>query len=678
MDKKEIKKRIDRLKKLIEKHRDLYHTYDRSEISDAAFDTLKNELEELENKYPDLITPDSPTQKVGGRPLKKFGKIVHKNPMLSLNDAFSEEEMKKWEEKMENYLKDKVKGGFYAELKMDGLAVELIYKNGILEKGVTRGDGKIGEDITDNLKTIKDIPLKIEKDRKINKEELLVRGEVYMTKAEFERVNKEQEKNGWKTYANPRNVAAGSLRQLDPKITASRKLSFYAYGFGEDIGLENHKEEHEFLRKIGFPVEENDEEVKDLSEAIKFRNKWEKKREKLSYEVDGVVIRVNRNDIFERLGFVGKAPRGGIAYKFSPKEATTKVKNIRVQIGRTGILTPVADLKPVEVAGVIITHATLHNFDEIKRLGVKIGDTVVVSRAGDVIPKITNVLKELREGKEKEFKMPNVCPVDGSRVEKDGVYFKCSNKKCGARHREELQHFVARGAFDLRGLGPKIIDRFLDEGMIADAADIFLLKQGDIEILEGFGKKSADNIISEIAEKKEITLPRFLYALSIPQVGEETAHVIAEQLARKLKIEREKLKVNDILREMQKFSLEELQEIKDVGPKVAKDVYDWFQEKNNEELLKKLEKNGVEIKAEKKEINLKLEGKIFVLTGGLEKMSREEAKEKIRKLGGDVSESVSKKTDYVVIGKEAGSKKEKAKELGVKMIREEEFLEMLK
>ncbi|MDD4761529.1 MAG: NAD-dependent DNA ligase LigA [Candidatus Pacebacteria bacterium] len=678
MDKKEIKKRIDRLKKLIEKHRDLYHTYDRSEISDAAFDTLKNELEELENKYPDLITPDSPTQKVGGRPLKKFGKIVHKNPMLSLNDAFSEEEMKKWEEKMENYLKDKVKGGFYAELKMDGLAVELIYKNGILEKGVTRGDGKIGEDITDNLKTIKDIPLKIEKDRKINKEELLVRGEVYMTKAEFERVNKEQEKNGWKTYANPRNVAAGSLRQLDPKITASRKLSFYAYGFGEDIGLENHKEEHEFLRKIGFPVEENDEEVKDLSEAIKFRNKWEKKREKLSYEVDGVVIRVNRNDIFERLGFVGKAPRGGIAYKFSPKEATTKVKNIRVQIGRTGILTPVADLKPVEVAGVIITHATLHNFDEIKRLGVKIGDTVVVSRAGDVIPKITNVLKELREGKEKEFKMPNVCPVDGSKVEKDGVYFKCSNKKCGARHREELQHFVARGAFDLRGLGPKIIDRFLDEGMIADAADIFLLKQGDIEILEGFGKKSADNIISEIAEKKEITLPRFLYALSIPQVGEETAHVIAEQLARKLKIEREKLKVNDILREMQKFSLEELQEIKDVGPKVAKDVYDWFQEKNNEELLKKLEKNGVEIKAEKKEINLKLEGKIFVLTGGLEKMSREEAKEKIRKLGGDVSESVSKKTDYVVIGKEAGSKKEKAKELGVKMIREEEFLEMLK
>ncbi|MFA5173466.1 MAG: NAD-dependent DNA ligase LigA [Candidatus Paceibacterota bacterium] len=677
MDKKEARKRIGKLKKLIEKHRDLYHTYDRPEISDAAFDTLKNELEELENRYPDLITPDSPTQKVGGRPLKKFSKVVHKEPMLSLNDAFSEEEMREWEERMENYLKGKVKGGYYLELKMDGLAVELVYKNGILEKGVTRGDGKVGEDITENLKTIKDIPLEIKGGGKTIPEELQVRGEAYMTKAEFERINREQEKKGGKIYANPRNVAAGSLRRLDPKITASRKLSFYAYGLGEDIGLKSHKEEHEFLRKAGFPVEKNDKEAKDLPEAIKFRNKWEKEREKLPYEVDGVVIRTNGNDIFKRLGFVGKAPRGGIAYKFSPKEATTKIEDIRVQVGRTGILTPVADLKPVEVAGVVITHATLHNFDEIKRLGVKIGDTVVISRAGDVIPKIIKVLPELREGKEKEFKMPNVCPIDGAKVERDGVYFKCSNKKCGARHREELQHFVARGAFDLRGLGPKIIDRFLDEGMIADAADIFLLRQGDIEVLEGFGKKSAENIISEIAEKKETTLPRFLYALSIPQVGEETAHVIAEQLARKLKVEGGKLRVSDILRGAQSVSLNSWQEIKDVGPKVAEDVYNWFHEKNNEELLKKLEKNGVRIKEEKREKNLKLEGKVFVLTGSLEKMSREEAKEKIRRMGGDVSESVSKRTDYVVMGEEAGSKKEKAKELGVKIIGEKEFLEMI-
>lgn len=672
MNREEAKKRIVKLKKLIKKHRDLYHTYDRPEISDAAFDTLKNELEELEYQYPEFLTKDSPTQKVGGRILQKFKKTAHKKPMLSLNDAFSEKEVEEWKERMDNFLKEEIDGGYYLELKMDGLAVELIYKNGILEKGVTRGDGKVGEDITENLRTVRDIPEKIKEKDLMG--EILVRGEVYMTKKEFERVNREQKNKEERIYANPRNVAAGSLRQLDSKITASRKLSFYAYGLGDGRGFKTHKEEHEFLRKIGMPVEEHDQEVKNLKGIMEFRDRWEKEREKLLYEIDGIVARVNRNDIFERLGVAGKAPRGAIAYKFSPKEAATKVINIRVQVGRTGILTPVADLKPTEVAGVVITHATLHNYDEIRRLEVKIGDTVIVSRAGDVIPKIIRVLPELRDGKEKEFKMPEKCPVDGSKIEREGVYFKCSNLNCGARHREELQHFVSRGAFDLRGLGPKIIDRFLDEGMITDAADIFNLEEGDIAVLPGFGKKSAENIVKEAKEKRETTLPRFLYALSIPQVGEQTA----QDLAKEIFLEEKNLRPTEVFKKIEKISLFELQKIKDVGPKVAEDIYNWFHKKNNADFMEKLEKNGVRAKIEKKEGNLKLEGKIFVLTGKLSMMEREEAKEKIRNLGGEVSESVGKKTNFVVAGEEAGSKLEKAKKLGVKVIGEKEFLEMIR
>jgi len=674
MNKEEAKKRIKKLRNLIKKYRDLYHTYDRPEISDAVFDTLKNELEELERKFPEFMTKDSPTQTVGGRVLKKFEKVQHKNVMLSLNDAFSEEEVFEWEERLKNFLKKPFFSGYFCELKMDGLAVELIYKKGKLEMGVTRGDGKVGENITENLRTIKDIPFEL---KEKFPEEVVVRGEVYMIKKEFERINREQEEKGEKIYANPRNVAAGSLRQLNSEITASRKLSFYAYGLGEDINLGNHKREHQFLEKAGFLVEKNNMEVKDLKGVIDFRNKWEKEREKLPYEIDGIVARVNENDVFERLGMVGKAPRGAIAYKFSAKEATTVVKDIRVQVGRTGILTPVADLEPVEVAGVVITHATLHNDDEIKRLRVKIGDTVIVSRAGDVIPKIIKVLPELREGKEKEFKMPIVCPVDGSRVEKEGVYYRCQNKKCGARIRELLQHFVSRKAFDIRGLGIKVIDRFLDEGLIVDASDIFTLKEGDIEVLERFGKKSAENIIKEIKEKRKVKLSRFLYALGILHVGEETSLILSKIILKKIKNQKSKIKINEILKLFQSISLEKLQEINDIGPKVAESIVEWFKDKHNVDLIKKLEENGVEIEGDKLVLK-KLEGKTFVLTGTMENLAREEVKEMIRKLGGNISGSVSKKTDYVVAGEEPGSKYEKAKELGVKIIGEKEFLKMIR
>ncbi|MEK7076607.1 MAG: NAD-dependent DNA ligase LigA, partial [Patescibacteria group bacterium] len=418
----------------------------------------------------------------------------------------------------------------------DGLAVELVYENGIFVRGSTRGDGLVGEDITQNLKTIEAIPLKFKVQSSKFKvpKRLVVRGEVFLTKKEFERINRGQKKEGEKIYANPRNIAAGSLRQLDPKITASRKLDFYAYGIageGPDYlkACPTRTQENETLKKYGIKVNPHGKAASNLEEVIRFQEYWAKYRESLPYEIDGVVVSLNRKDLYERAGIIGKAPRGAVAYKFSPREATTIVEDIKIQVGRTGTLTPVANLKPIRVGGITITHASLHNMDEIERLGLKIGDTVVVSRAGDVIPQVTKVLSELRTGKEKKFAMPGVCPVDGSKVIRDGVAFRCSNPRCGARLRESLYHFVSRKAFNIEGLGPKIIDRFLDEGLIVDAADIFTLEEGDVAVLERFGEKSAQNIVGEVKEKSRVTLPRFIYALGIFHIGEETARLLADQ-----------------------------------------------------------------------------------------------------------------------------------------------------
>jgi len=684
MNKQQAKKRIEELKKVIEKYRYAYHVLDKSLISDEALDSLKKELFDLENTFPEFITSDSPTQRVGGEPLKEFSKVEHETPMISFNDAFSVEDMKDWLERLENYLGRKINSNFYCELKLDGLAVELIYENKVFVQGATRGNGLVGEDITQNLKTVEAIPLLLDDSNakiKIPKK-LVVRGEVFLTKKEFERINKEQEERGARVYANPRNVAAGSVRQLDPKITSGRKLDSYAYDIIlpseqlEKWGIKNHNEEHDLLKSWGFKTNPHNKLAENLDEVFKIHDYWTgPNREKLEYEIDGVVILVNKNKEYEKAGVIGKAPRAGIAFKFSPKEATTIVEDIKIQVGRTGVLTPVAILRPVQVGGITITHATLHNFDEIERLGVRIGDTVIVSRAGDVIPKISKVLKDLRPKGTKDFEVPKVCPIDGGKVIKDGVFYKCGNKNCGGVHKEKLYHFVSRGAFNIEGLGPKIIDRFMDEGLINDAADIFVLKEGDIMSLERFGKKSAENIVKEVNLKKEISLAKFIYSLGILHIGEETSNLLAQTISNfKFTIS----KPSDLIRAFEKMSMEKLQEIPDVGPIVAQSVYNWFHENRNIKLLEKMEEVGIEIKAEKRNVkNAKLKGLSFVLTGSLEKMERGDAKERIRELGGDVSESVSKKTSYVVVGAEPGSKYEKAKKLGIKILNEKEFLNML-
>ncbi|MEW5908136.1 MAG: NAD-dependent DNA ligase LigA [Patescibacteria group bacterium] len=678
-EKEKIKERIDRLKKVINYHRYLYHVLDRPKISDSALDSLKKELYELEQKYPKFITPDSPTQRIGGEPLKQFKKVHHETIMLSFNDAFSKEDMKAWLERVENYLKPiSPISNFYCEPKIDGLAIELIYKNGILVEGSTRGDGIIGENITQNLKTIEAIPLRIEIPNSKSQipKRLIVRGEVFITKREFERINKEQAKRGEKIFANPRNMAAGSVRQLDPKITASRKLDSFIYDIITDLDQKTHEEEHQLLKTLGFKTNPNNRLLKSLEEVFDFKNHWEKHREKLPYEIDGIVVIINDNKLFEAAGVVGKASRAAIAYKFSPKETTTIVEDIKVQVGRTGVLTPVAILKPANVAGVTVSHATLHNYDQIKRLGLKMGDTVIISRAGDVIPQITKVLKELRSGKEKEFKMPAVCPIDGSKIIKEGAFFKCSNINCGARNREAIKHFVSKGAFDIRGLGDKIIDRFLDEGLISDASDIFSLKEGNVAVLERFGEKSAKNIIDEIEKKKKISLERFIYSLGIIHVGKETANLLAQKIQT---LPATRKNISGIIRSFHNFSLENLQKIPDIGPNVSQSICDWFHNEQNIKFLKKLDTAGIKIESEKLKVkSSKLKGLSFVLTGVLESMIREEVKEKIRMLGGEVSESVSKKTDFVVAGKEPGSKYERAKKLGVKILNEREFLDLIK
>jgi DNA ligase (NAD+) len=720
----EARLRIARLRKTIDHHRYLYHVLDREEISDAALDSLKKELFDLENRFPQLITPDSPTQRVAGAPLKKFQKVRHAVRMTSFNDAFSEKDMESWLERLENYSGKRLelRGGnyetktgelkikrtfmplFYCELKIDGLAIELEYENGTLVRGSTRGDGMIGEDVTQNLRTVEAIPLhllpvdEIKKNLKASHldpnrydlatNRLIVRGEVFLTKKEFARINAEQKGKGAKLYANPRNIAAGSVRQLNPMVTAGRRLDSFEYDIVNDIGQSYHEEVHMLLKAFGFKTNPNNKPANNMKDVFAFRDHWAKHRERLNYEIDGTVAIVNDNAVFARAGIIGKAPRGAIAYKFSPREATTVVTEIKVQVGRTGALTPVAVMRPVNVGGTTITHATLHNADEIARLGLKIGDTVIITRAGDVIPQITKVLAELRTGHEKAFHMPERCPVDGSKVIHDGVIHRCSSKTCAAQHREFLYHFVSRGAFNIDGLGPKIIDRFLDEGLISDAADIFTVEKGDIAALEQFGEKSAENIVSEIAAKKKLPLARFLYSLGIFHVGEETAMTLSRnfqfprpkeaRLSRGAAVPNFQVEIKDIADFFKKLTLEDLQKAPDIGPKVAQSIYDWFRDSKNGEFLKRLARAGVTVMGEHHGAGAeKFTGKTFVLTGSLVSLAREAAKEKIRALGGDVSESVSAKTDYVVAGSEPGSKYEKAKKLGVQVINEKQFLELL-
>lgn len=695
LTKNEAKFRAEKLRGLLNKYSYEYYVLDKPSVSDAIWDSLNNELKEIEKTYPELIAPDSPTQRVGGKPLKKFVKVRHSERMLSFNDAFLREDLENWNERNLKLLPADAKINFYTELKLDGLAVSMIYENGILKTGSTRGDGMIGEDVTNNLKTIGAIPLallpKEEILKNLEKEKLEhavnhlkkswpkiieARGEAFLNTKDFEALNKEQKKKGLAPYANPRNVAAGSIRQLNPKITASRRLDSFAYILTTDMGQKTHEEEHLILKALGFKTNPNNKKVNNLEEVFKERDYWEKHRNKLPFEIDGIVVNVNSEEYQKRLGVVGKAPRGGIAYKFSAKEAETIVEDIIVQVGRTGVLTPVAILKPVLIGGVTVSRATLHNEDEIKRLGLKIGDTVIVGRAGDVIPDIVKVLKELRTGREKEFHFPKeFCGQQVLRIAGEAAHKVLYPEKCGLVNRRRLYHFASKAAFNMDGVGPKIIDALLDNHLISDAADLFSLKEGDLLPLERFAEKSAKNIIASIEKSKTVDLYKFIFALGIKNVGEETAINIGKKL-----IENKAIKnPQDILDIAEKITLEDWQKISDIGPIVAESIFEYFNDKNNIAFLKKLGKLDIKIISSKIDGKVqKLNNKIFVLTGGLETLTREQAKDRIRELGGDISSSVSASVDFVVAGAEPGEKYDKAKKLGVKILSENEFLNIIK
>lgn len=684
MSKKEIKNRIEKLKKEIDHHRYLYHILDKQEISDAALDSLKNELFNLEMENPEFITSDSPTQRVGGKPLDKFKKIKHRVQMISLFDAFSEEDMLAWENRLKRI--KNIPFDYFVELKLDGLAMSLHYDCAVFTFGATRGDGKIGEDVTQNLRTIESIPLnlrlpsekeleKMELDQKqikniklaLENGSIEVRGEVIMTKKVFEELNKKYKKEGKALLANPRNGAAGSIRQLNPKLAAERRLDFYVYEVVTDFGLESHEQKIQLAKLFGFKVLDQVRSCRDLKEVFDFYKKVMNKRDALPFEIDGVVVKINELKLWEVLGYVGKGPRFMMAYKFPAQQVTTIVKDVVWQVGRTGILTPIAVLDPVRVGGVTVSHSTLHNMDEIDRLGLKIGDTVIIERAGDVIPKVVQVLANMRNGNEKKIIIPQKCHICGGEIEKISgeVAYRCVNKDCFAVTLRNLSHWTSKGALDIEGLGPKIVEQLLKEGLVSDIADFYALSEGDLKPLERFAEKSAENLIRAIKNKKEIELSKFLIGLGIRHIGEESAIDLAKYFKS--------------VENIKKATLEDLEDLPDFGAVMAQSVFDWFRNEHNIQILKKLEKNGVVIRSEKNiESKGKLEGKKFVLTGTLESLTRNEAKSKIRELGGDMSGSVSKNTDYVIVGDNPGSKYDKARELGIKILSEEEFLKIIK
>ncbi len=666
MDKAAAKNRINKLREQIEDLRYRYHVLNDPSVTDDVYDSLTRELKQLEQRFPEFIDPNSPTNRVAGQPLDKFVKVQHHVAMLSLNDAFGKDDVLAWESRLKKLLPRHQQLEYFAELKLDGLAVSLIYEDGQLVRGATRGDGKIGEDITQNLRTIRSIPLQL---RQPFPSYIEVRGEAIMRKEVLVALNDIQKKEDKPLFANTRNAAAGSLRQLDPSLAAARKLDFLAYDIAEvrdgmrDRVMAKHSEEHQLLRDLGFAVDRHETVAKSLTGVFAFIDKIEKLRPNLPYGTDGVVISVNNNGLHERLGVIGKAPRYMLAYKYPAEKATTKILEIKVNVGRTGVLTPLAVFEPTVVAGSTISKATLHNLDQIKRLGVKIGDTVVIQKAGDVIPEVVEVLPKLRTGKEKEFKMPKTCPVCDFPVEQRGtnrssVAFYCTNPHCPAKNQRGMEHFV--NAFEIYTVGPKIITRFKDEGLISDAADLFTLKIGDIDNLERFGEKSAENIIKSIQEHKKVPLARFIYALGIPNVGEQTSEDLANYFGK--------------LDKLRQSSADEINAIENIGPIVSSSVYDYFNHKEYQKFIDKLLQNGVTIINPQKQQAGKFSGKTFVITGTLNSMSRDQAKQRIKALGGKVSESVSKQTDYVVAGSEPGSKYVKAQKLAVSIWDEPRFL----
>lgn len=679
---KHIQDEIESMRDEIRHHEYRYYVLDDPEIKDEEFDRLMNELKKLEAAHPELVTPDSPTQRVGGKPREGFVKVPHSVPMLSLDNAYGEEELRNWERRVHE-LSGRKDIEYVCELKLDGMSLALRYEGGKLVRGITRGDGNTGEDVTLNVRTVRSIPLSISPDR-LKKAgipaDFEVRGEMLIPIASFKKMNEDREKEGLSLFANPRNATAGTVRQLEPSITAQRRLDYFAYMLlartGEDARrstdqasggtgvparvstvFNRHSETLDTLDAAGFKVNPRRVLATNFDEVWKFIGAWEEKRETLPYEIDGVVIKVNSTAMQRELGFTGKAPRWAIAYKYAARSGITQIEDILVQVGRTGKLTPVAALKPVPIGGTTVSRATLHNMDEIERLGVKIGDWVEVERGGDVIPKVTRVLDDKDHPRgHKSFQMPEKCPVCGGHVVRtEGeVDHRCVNQKCPAKLRETILHFASRGVMNIDGMGDALVNQLTERGMVKDVADIYKLTKTDLLKLERMGDKSAQNVLNEIERSKKLPLERVIYGLGIRFVGERTARFLAEHFGG----------IDDLV----KASEEELQQVEEVGPRIAKSIVEFFAEPKNRELVDELRTSGLTFRGKKKERGTKLAGKTFVLTGTLANYSRDEAKKMIEDAGGKVTGSVSKKTDYVVAGADAGSKLDKAKELGVPVI----------
>jgi len=663
-----IKKEIEELREKLRYHEYRYYVLDEPEISDAAYDRMMERLNEIEAAHPELVTPDSPTVRVGGVPREGFQTVRHARPMLSLDNAFSYDALREWDRRVrEGSGKEKIE--YIAEHKFDGLSISLQYEDGVLVRAVTRGDGTTGEEVTPNAKTIRSIPLRVDasalKKAKL-RTDFEVRGEVMMTRQAFEALNRQQERIGGKIFVNPRNSAAGAVRVLDPKITASRKLDFFAYYLLADrnVPFAKHSESLAALKQLRFRASDDWKLCNGIQEVIAYCEIWDAKRDKLPYEIDGVVIKVNATAIQNELGYTAKAPRWAIAFKYPARQETTVVNDILVSVGRTGVLTPVAILEPVQVGGVTVSRSTLHNMDEIERLGVQIGDTVLIERAGEVIP---HVLKVLKPGKNrKPFHMPKHCPECGSAIHhvEGEVAYRCVNAACPAKRKESILHYAGRHAMDIDGLGEKIVDQFVDKGLVKDVADLYALKEEEVAELERMAEKSAQNLLEEIEASKKNSLARLIYALGIKFVGERTGPLLAEHFSS--------------LEELAAAKEEELEQVPEVGPKVAASIVEFFSEPSNRQLIKKLANAGVRPTTERREVKSdKLAGKTFVFTGTLVNRTREEAGAIVQQHRGKVSGAVSNKTNYVVVGTDPGSKYDKAKELGVTILDESEFEKLL-
>ena len=667
---KDLEKKIEALREKIRHHEHLYYVLDQPEISDAEFDALMQQLQRLEGEHPTLITPDSPTQRVGGKPREGFVKVQHSSAMLSLDNTYSEEELRAWEQRVHE-LSGRKDVDYVCELKLDGMSLALVYEDGHLVRGVTRGDGAIGEDVTLNVRTVRSVPLSIPME-KLKKAgipvDFEVRGELLMPLSAFRKMNEEREAKGLSLFANPRNATAGTVRQLEARVTAERRLDFFSYVLLQNgrTYFERHSAALDALDAAGFKVNPHRKLVHSIEDVWAFIQQWEAKRDSLPYEIDGIVVKVDRTGLQNELGFTGKAPRWAIAYKYAARAGVTQLEDIRVQVGRTGKLTPVAMLKPVLIGGTTVRNATLHNMDEIERLGVRIGDWVQVERGGDVIPKVTKVIEDNDHPRgHKSFHMPETCPVCGTKVVRaEGeADHRCVNANCPAKLRETILHFASRGIMNIDGMGDALVNQLTERGLVKNIADIYKLTKKDLLNLERFADKSAQNILDEIEASKKRPLERVIYGLGIRFVGERTAQFLAEHFGS--------------MEALEQASLEELQEVNEVGSRIAESIVEFFSIAANRKLVERLREAGLTLSGQKKQRGTKLAGKTFVLTGTLAKYTRDEAKKMIEDAGGKVTGSVSKKTDYVVAGADAGSKLDRAQQLGVMVIDEKEMERLL-